>query len=69
MSDYQVGVCDGVRLADKTMIEKACKWLEKHILKTTSVDEDGDWGDDYLEVINYDDEDMFLSAFRKAMEE
>ena len=24
-SDYQVGVCDGVRLADKTMIEKACK--------------------------------------------
>lgn len=26
-SDYQVGVCDGVRLADKTMIEKACEWL------------------------------------------
>lgn len=26
-SDYQVGVCDGVRLADKTMIEKACRWL------------------------------------------
>lgn len=24
-SDYQVGVSDGVRLADKTMIEKACK--------------------------------------------
>lgn len=23
--DYQVGVCDGVRLADKTMIEKVCK--------------------------------------------
>jgi hypothetical protein len=28
-SDYQVGVCDGVRLADKTMIEKACMWLEE----------------------------------------
>lgn len=26
-SDYQVGVCDGVRLADKTMIDKACKWF------------------------------------------
>lgn len=25
--DYQIGVCDGVRLADKTMIEKACEWL------------------------------------------
>ncbi len=28
-SDYQVGVCDGVKLADKTMIEKACNWLEE----------------------------------------
>lgn len=26
-ADYQVGVCDGVRLADKTMIKKACEWL------------------------------------------
>ena len=26
--DYQIGVCDGVRLADKTMIDKACMWLE-----------------------------------------
>ena len=25
--DYQIGVCDGVRFADKTMIEKACEWL------------------------------------------
>ena len=27
-SDYQVGLYDGVRLADKTMIEKACDWLK-----------------------------------------
>ena len=26
-SDYQVGVCDGVRLADKTMIDKFLYWL------------------------------------------
>ena len=26
--DYQIGVCDGVRLADKTMIEKVCDWLD-----------------------------------------
>ena len=26
-SDYQVGVCDGVRLADKTMIEKVLKFI------------------------------------------
>lgn len=26
--DYQIGVCDGVRLADKTMIEKVCEYLK-----------------------------------------
>ena len=30
-SDYQVGVHDGVKLADKTMIEKACEWLKDNI--------------------------------------
>ena len=30
-SDYQVGVHDGVKLADKTMIEKACEWLKENI--------------------------------------
>ena len=28
-SAYRVGVCDGVRLADETMIEKACNWLRE----------------------------------------
>ena len=27
-SDYQIGVCDGVRFADKTMLDRACKWLQ-----------------------------------------
>ena len=26
--DFQVGVCYGVRLADKTMLERICKYLE-----------------------------------------
>lgn len=26
-SDYQIGVCDGVRLADKTMLDRACEYL------------------------------------------
>ena len=60
---------EGAEAAQKYLVEKACKWLGKHINKTTSIDADGYWGDDYLEVNNYDDEDMFLSAFRKAMEE
>lgn len=27
-SDYQVGLIDGVRLADETMIEKTLKWMK-----------------------------------------
>ena len=26
---YQIGVLDGVRFADETMIEKACNWLRE----------------------------------------
>jgi hypothetical protein len=29
-SDYQVGVCDGVRLADKTMIERVLNFIFNH---------------------------------------
>ena len=50
--DYQIGVCDGVRLADKTMIEKACEWIQKEVL------------DDYEGVIWSD----IIKDFRKAME-
>ena len=51
--DYQIGVCDGVRLADKTMIDKACEWIKKEVL------------DDYQGVIW----DNIVEDFRKAMEE
>ncbi len=29
--DFQVGVNYGVKYADKTMIEKACEWVEENI--------------------------------------
>lgn len=54
-SDYQIGVCDGVRLADKTMINKACE-IAKDILSSYSF-------------ANYPHEMQdFLVDFRKAME-
>lgn len=31
-SDYQIGVCDGVRLADKTMIEKAKALVKSYFI-------------------------------------
>lgn len=52
-SDYQIGVYDGVRLADKTMIDKACEYLESSLKH--------DLG--YYGVAD------FVNTFRKAMEE
>lgn len=61
-SDYQVGVCDGVRLADKTMIEKACEWLE-------NIDFEMDYH--YIDNDGYTffNADKFIKDFCKAMEE
>ena len=56
-SDYQIGVCDGVRLADKTMIEKACKYLKSLVYQ--------EFGGGPIER-TFSDED--IEDFRKAME-
>lgn len=53
-SDYQVGVCDGVKFADKTMIDKACHWLKDNL------DLEHDYPNSNEELIN---------DFKKAMEE
>ena len=60
-SDYQVGVCDGVRLADKTMIEKACEWLEVQLDRFKL-------GDNKIKV-DFVDKEKFISLFKKAMKE
>lgn len=71
-SDYQVGVCDGVRLADKTMIEKVCEWLSKTLYIHTEVIEDKHWNEiktfDWI-TSDYDSVGDFINAFKKAMEE
>ena len=57
--DYQIGVCDGVRLADETMIEKACEWLSKAL-------------DNFrigTQQANFVDKLKFIESFKKAMEE
>lgn len=55
-SDYQVGVCDGVRFADKTMIDKACQWLEENYYNVYQ----GTW---------QEIKEQFINDFKKAMEE
>lgn len=49
---------EGAKWADKTMIEKACKWLEQH-------QEDYDMYDAWLG--NYVNFKAFIIDFRKAM--
>ena len=58
--DYQVGVCDGVRLADKTIIDKACEWLYNNTYKTV--------GDGKVSTVFRHTVDM-IEDFRKSMEE
>ena len=51
---------EGAKWADKTMIEKACKWLEQH-------QEDYDMYDTWEEWhVNFE---LLIIDFRKAMEE
>lgn len=58
--------------ADKTMINKACAWLETILYIHTEMNEDKDLGE--MSVINwvtsdYDSVEEFIHRFRKAMEE
>ena len=51
--NIQLAILDGAVWADKTMIDKACEWLKKHI-------------NDYL--VKGRDIDYMFDDFRKAME-
>ena len=55
----RVGFIEGAKWADKTMLDKACEWLTKHLY-------------DYDSVEGYEvfgDVKSFVNDFRKAMEE
>lgn len=58
-SAYGLGFCEGAKWADKTMIDKACKWL-------INIDFDGYNFRDCDESFN---NDLFVDVFRKEMEE
>lgn len=53
------GFIQGAKWADKTMIDKACEWLTKHL-----------YDYDYIEGYEvFRDVNSFVNDFRKAMEE
>ncbi len=59
--EIKLAILDGAVWADKTMIEKACKWLSKHFYdKDYEIrDDEGCWID----------ADLMITDFRKAMED
>lgn len=64
--DYEDGFKRGVEWADKTMIDKACEWLEKHYTNYMIQDLSK-----YVEdVCSFDIfSDLLIEDFRKAMKE
>lgn len=59
-SDYQIGVCDGVRLADKTMLDKACEWLANNTYYYCT--------EDKILTNDFEDVEEMIAEFRQAME-
>lgn len=63
---------EGAKYADKTMLDRACEWLNKILYIHTEINEDKDWGE--TNTINwvtsdYDSIEEFINAFKQAMEE
>lgn len=54
--DYRAGFMSGAEWADKTMVKKACEWLEKNYYNVYQ----GTW---------QEIKEQFINDFKKAMEE
>ena len=72
-SDYQIGVCDGVRFADKTMLDRACEWLRFRVSVDVPIEtnENGEpladsWIKAQMERAKAAEE--LIAEFRQAME-
>ena len=67
--NYQDGFIEGAKWADKTMIEKACEWLNKTLYIHTEVN-DTHCGADTIDWVtsNYNSVSDFINDFKKEME-
>ena len=57
--EFKDGIIWGAKWADKTMIDKACRWLDKNITNYKS---------DVMGYIEYSQISDIIQDFRKAME-
>ena len=61
----------GAEWADKTMLDRACEWLNKILYIHTEIEEDKDWCETNSTnwvTSDYDTVGEFIAAFRLAME-
>lgn len=61
------GFCRGAKFANKTMLDRACEWLAKHI-SPEEIYETDETPTTYLTVNLHDNMLDFINAFRQAME-
>ena len=68
---FRMGFREGAKFADKTMLDRACEWLNKILYIHTEIEEDKDWCEtnstDWV-TSDYDTVEEFITAFRQAME-
>ena len=63
--DFTIGFECGAKWADKTMLDKACEWLEEKLLCA----EDHYPTLEFLSIIEYNSLKELINDFRKSMEE
>lgn len=69
--EWGAGFISGAKWADKTMLDRACEWLNKILYIHTEIEEDKDWCETNITnwvTSEYDTVEEFITAFRQAME-
>ena len=65
--EFKDGIIWGAKWADKTMIDKACEWLENELFEKVAEPNPCYYSD--VKSKTYDFVENFINSFRKAMEE
>lgn len=59
----------GAKWADKTIIDRACEWLQDELIHhiDVDIDEDGNGVETSYITCNYGTKEQFINAFKKSM--
>jgi predicted 3-demethylubiquinone-9 3-methyltransferase (glyoxalase superfamily) len=68
-SKFEEGFIEGAKWADKTMIEKACEWLNDNFGTSWELDCYGCYTNETEVTTSFDTKEEMMESFHKAMEE